>query len=557
MSFLFSLHSCWEAFYSILSSKICGIRGIGNLQKLKARAVKAFAFLLSFFSVFSVLIFPVAAASSFNTYDMSIKGVGNAINGSTVESIDITKYITVSKGSYSGENCTVYTIPASPGYLLKSVIAFNITDLNSEHEYNIKFKYNSGLPASSIFSCDLVFYSSNGTELKRQQLVYNDSLSSGWSSADIDFKPDNSGLSSGYKSKIEFSFLTSTESIINFRLSETVELTDKDDDSGWFQQIINAIKEIPEKIGNFFSSLGESIKAAIDNIKDWLSELGDKISEKFQEIADSFSEFFEKFKPRVYIDFNWQRGNINTVTGEIIGVNNDKLPRVIISDFFTVNSSDKYLLDVIDNTNDSTVFYFGIFQYDLNNNFIQYYPLKPTTEYSLPSGYNYRFAYSLSSNVSNDVANDYVLCYADEGWLSAFGNYILNAIKNFFIPADGFFDEMLTNFKAFFAEHFGIVYTAGDISVEVITRFADLTPPDEAVLSVPKWQMRLPFENDKLITLVNETEVNFSDYINSSGVLHSFYTFYRAFVTFILIFLVINYAKRKFDYVFGKDGEGV
>lgn len=146
---------------------------------------------------------------------------------------------------------------------------------------------------------------------------------------------------------------------------------------------------------------------------------------------------------------------------------------------------------------------------------------------------------------------------AIQQWFVELGENIIDGIKSLFIPEDGYFESKKAELETFFSEHFGIVYTAGSLSIDVLKKFTSLKPPAQAVLHVPAWQMSLPWENDKVITIVPAMDVNFSEYINSSGVLHNFYKFYRAFITVVIIFMVVNYAKRKFDYVFGKDGEGV
>lgn len=142
-------------------------------------------------------------------------------------------------------------------------------------------------------------------------------------------------------------------------------------------------------------------------------------------------------------------------------------------------------------------------------------------------------------------------------WFVELGENIIDGIKSLFIPEDGYFETKKIELETFFSEHFGIVYTAGSLSIDVLKKFTSLKPPAQAVLHVPAWQMQLPWESNKILTIVPAMDVNFSEYINSSGVLHTFYKFYRAFITVVIIFMVVNYAKRKFDYVFGKDGEGV
>lgn len=542
---------------------------------LRAASFKCVTFLLSFILIFSSFSLNASAASDgFSTYDMSYQGVAVYIdsNGKT-QQVDCTSGCTKTSTTYNSVDCTVFGMGNSSGYVAKSIIAHEITDLNSGHEYNIKFKYNSSLPASTVFVCDLVFYSSSGTELRRQTLFEDFNMSSGWHTVDVDFKPDNSGLNSGYKSKIEFTFTNTSTVLVYFRLSDIVELTDKDDNSNWFQKIINAIKEIPEKlgnlgenIGNWFSNLGDNIGGFFDglwdklsnafsNIGDWfvdlknalaekLSELGDKISTKFQEISDNFNAFFEKFKPRVYVKFNWLRGNIDTKTGE---TSEHLRNTVFVSDFFEVQSSDKYLLDVIDNTSDDIAFNFRIFKYDLNGNYLSFINLSPITGYELDSGFKYRFTYNMSTSVPNNSANDYVLVYADEGWLNAFGHYLLNGLKSLFIPSDDYFDNVLDTFEELYVEHFGIFAQFQVFFEDTLTHFESLLSDDYTFI-FPKISVPI---NGETFTLIEEQTVDMSIWLSGDSWSSRLYKIYRLCASAVIVFAVLQYASKVEHVVLG------
>lgn len=518
--------------------------------------------LLCFCLLFSVASLNASASSDgFSTYDMSYKGVAVLIDSDgKTQQVDCTSTTTKTSTIYNSVDCTVYGMGNSPGYVAKSIIAHEITDLNTGHEYNINFQYNSSLPSSTVFVCDLVFYGADGTELKRQTLYEDFKMSSGWHTVDVDFKPDNTGLNSGYKSKIEFTFTNTSTVLVYFRLSDTVQLTDKDDNSNWFQKIINAIKEIPVKLGNlgdnignwfsnlgdniggFFDGLWEKLSNAFSNIRVWFLELGDKISTKFQEISDNFTAFFEKFKPRVYVNFNWRRGQINSNTGAFAGLDNDKIPQVIVSDFFVVQASDKYLLDV--SRPSSGQYAFRIFKYDLDGNYLSFENVKPTTEYPLDSGFQYRFQFALPRTEPENTANDYVLVYADEGWLSAFGHYLLNGLKSLFIPSDGYFDAYMEKTKTWASERFGFLYTAGDLVVSFITNIRDMLKDDfQFVLPAAEFDL-----NGDHYVLWNEYTVPMSEYLENKTI-KFIYSSYCFILGGICSFALLNYAIKVFDKI--------
>lgn len=68
----------------------------------------------------------------------------------------------------------------------------------------------------------------------------------------------------------------------------------------WLQSIFDNLKEIPDKIGNFFNDLKNNLSSWFANIGNWFTELGDKISGFFVDIGDKISGFFEKLWNRIY-----------------------------------------------------------------------------------------------------------------------------------------------------------------------------------------------------------------------------------------------------------------
>lgn len=515
---------------------------------------------------------------------MSYQGVAVYIdsNGKTQQA-DCTSGCTKTSTTYNSVNCTVYGMGNSSGYVAKSIIAHEITDLNSGHEYNIKFKYNSSLPASTVFVCDLVFYSSSGTELRRQTLFEDFNMSSGWHTVDVDFKPDNSGLNSGYKSKIEFTFTNTSTVLVYFRLSDIVELTDKDDNSNWFQKIINAIKEIPvklgnlgENIGNWFSNLGDNIGGFFDGLwdklsnafsdfREWftdlknalsekLSELGDKISTKFQEISDNFTAFFEKFKPRVYESFSWRYGYYDTLSNSIIFTSDDNNFHSITSDLFIVPDGSKYVVEPFNSSDD--IYYecnsFKILCFNGDSFMGTLYSgdIYDFNGVTLTSEYSYRFeieffnSFDIYSFPLDDYCNNVIHIYCDEGWLSAFGHYLLNGLKSLFIPSDGYFDAYMEKTKTWASERFGFLYTAGDLVVSFITNIRDMLKDDfQFVLPAAEFDL-----NGEHYVLWNDYTVPMSEYLENKTI-KFMYNSYCVILGGICSFALLNYAIKVFDKI--------
>lgn len=89
---------------------------------------------------------------------------------------------------------------------------------------------------------------------------------------------------------------TSTTPSTRFKVTFSVETADQ----GLLKNIIELIKEIPTKIGDFFSNLISNLQNLFNNVGEWFTELGDKIRDFFTNLGNSISGFFEKLWNRIY-----------------------------------------------------------------------------------------------------------------------------------------------------------------------------------------------------------------------------------------------------------------
>lgn len=457
----FSARSC-----STSSLEICGTQGRASRKKLRL-GVKPLISL--------ILIIGILFSFSVSSYAATTEGAIQRIDTSTIPFTavrystyqeGITDSVTRSTRYQNGILYNAFNIPAEHYFSSMSsdkihvrLYTYDFFDLKINTEYNLKLSYyiRYVLPASVNFYIRIYDNTDNVFKtIDLYTLNYTQSTSDQTKFVDFNFILSKDDVpTGGFKCKFCFDFEQSYKPVAvgadNYIcLSQYITLEDLDDNSGWFQKIIDAIKSLPEKIGQFFTNLGTQIGI-------FFTELGNKVTE----LKNSIKGFFDNL----------------------------------------INNLKQWFKDV-------------------GNWF---------------------------SELGDRIQGFFVDLYND----------IIDGLKSLFIPEDGYFESKKAELETFFSEHFGIVYTAGSLSIDVLKKFTSLKPPAQSVLHVPAWQMQLPWESDKIITIVPAMDVNFSEYINSSGVLHTFYKFYRAFITVVIIFMVVNYAKRKFDYVFGKDGEGV
>ncbi len=530
--------------------------------------------------MFSVLSLNVSAADdgAINTRDLDFSAsvqVETSDGTSTVQH-DVTDDITVDTTSAEVVKGFVrYTFPSSKDYdtkrTLASLVVFNGSKLNSSHEYNLKFDYAFNKPLPFYCAVSLRFYDNSGSVLRTQNLFQGIHLSDQNNmkhSVDIDFKLDSDGLNSGYKCELVIVFSQdgyNSSDVQRFYVSPEIYLTDKDDDSGWFQKIIDGIKEIPEKLGDlgdsisdFFDGLGDRISDFFVDLRDNLSAkfeaVGTAITDKFSEIGEDFSARFEKFKPRIYEDLKWVNKSVNSSTGELV----DKPPaivkkRAVTSTLFYVSSGTVYNFEyaLLESWSMS------IFYYTDDGEFIDtYYSVSSTGgrsgELVLPSGYSYRFMIVttddlsvISSSVLSDYFNSYVKLYADEGWLTAFGRMILAGLQALFIPDDDYFSSVSEEMQQWGAEHFGFLWELSDLMYVTIDNLQGLLK-DGYVFILPAAEFDL---NGEHYVLWDEYEVPVGQYIENVAALKYAYNTYLIVIAGICGVALFNYGRKTFDKV--------
>lgn len=205
---------------------------------------------------------------------------------------------------YNGKNYTIFSCREySSDEVISLLMLTEPFSLNSNHEYHLEYEvYHITANNDILHSAFLKFYDNNGEVIKEQQLVSVSGVYSEPIPVSVDFKPDVSDIEGGYTCRLEF--YTVSAGIENFGYSEKITFIDKDDDSGWFQKIINKIEEtisnikeihskinqklteLKEGIGSFFSEQWNNLQAAFSNIGTWFIELGDKFNEAIGAVGE-------------------------------------------------------------------------------------------------------------------------------------------------------------------------------------------------------------------------------------------------------------------------------
>ena len=247
--------------------------------------------LILVFSTFFCFAIPSYAADgteNINTIDMNVSAnvtidtTPNVDGGVITEDIEINKSVVSGTAYLNGFIQYVFPTPTdivNERRLFAQIWLDDNFSIVSGHEYNLNFDWSYNIALSCFCMGALRFYDNNGDLLKEQFLfTSNGTNSSRIHNVDINFIPDTKDLSSGYRCELVLVFQQNGYNITTqsqrFYISPEIVLIDKDDDSGWFQKIINKINDVWESI----KSLPEKIGVYISNIA---SDIGEKIKDLF------------------------------------------------------------------------------------------------------------------------------------------------------------------------------------------------------------------------------------------------------------------------------------
>lgn len=278
---------------------------------------KMISILLVIVSLLSFCSFSVYADEglSINTIDMDWHVTYRVPTQEISEDItdEVSVSVDTSQGVFGGFTC--FRIPNK---YYKTFGSFRLLFLSSpftlraDHEYNIKFSYGHIFSLPLNCSASLVVYTSSG-ELYKSIPIYSGSTSSQNKAItpDFNFLVKSADLPDGYVCRLSVSFeeINNANTTADGRIciSPQIEVSDLDDDSGWFEKILNAIKAIPQNIASFFQNLGNSIggffenlwnniKQKFDDLKTWIDGLGENIKQWFIDLGNDISEFFTMLK---------------------------------------------------------------------------------------------------------------------------------------------------------------------------------------------------------------------------------------------------------------------
>lgn len=159
---------------------------------------------------------------------------------------------------------------------------------------------------------------------------------------------------------------------------------------------------------------------------------------------------------------------------------------------------------------------------------------------------------SVSFRVDRFIVNDMTTADLDSSLgklgdrIQGFFENLIESIKGFFIPQDGFFETVKQNFESLLSEHLGFLYEAPQMVGTIFNVVKDWNPPEEPTITLPAFDFDI---GDDHIHLWDEQVYTFDFLLNQPW--STLYAFYKTFIFVLLSVAMINLAIKKYHSIIG------
>lgn len=159
---------------------------------------------------------------------------------------------------------------------------------------------------------------------------------------------------------------------------------------------------------------------------------------------------------------------------------------------------------------------------------------------------------SVSFRVDRFTVNDMTTADLDSSLgklgdrIQGFFENLIESIKGFFIPQEGFFETVQQKFKSLLSEHLGFLYEAPQMVGTIFNVVKDWSPPEEPTITLPAFDFDI---GDDHIHLWDEQVYTFDFLSNQPW--STLYAFYKTFIFVLLSVAMINLAIKKYHSIIG------
>lgn len=130
--------------------------------------------------------------------------------------------------------------------------------------------------------------------------------------------------------------------------------------------------------------------------------------------------------------------------------------------------------------------------------------------------------------------------------IKGFFDNLVESIKGFFIPKEGFFDDVKSRFDELLSEHLGFLYEAPSMVGSILGVIKDWNPPEQPTITLPAFDFDIGKDH---IHLWDERVYTFDFLSNQPW--STLYAFYKTSVFVLLSVAMINLAIKKYHSIVG------
>ena len=130
--------------------------------------------------------------------------------------------------------------------------------------------------------------------------------------------------------------------------------------------------------------------------------------------------------------------------------------------------------------------------------------------------------------------------------IKGFFDNLVESIKGFFIPKEGFFDDVKERFDKLLSEHLGFLYQAPSMVVKILQLFVDWQPSETPYLDFPAVDFDVAGTHVHLWDKVHYT----FDFLQNAP-FSTLYAFYKTLVFCIISLAMVNLAIKKYHNIIG------
>lgn len=306
---------------------------------------------------------------------------------------------------------------------------------------------------------------------------------------------------------------------------------------GWLQDIKNTLTGLPELIktnlSTFFTDLSTKLTELKNNIKTNLETLGNNINGKLGDVSTDFSDYVSGLGDRVSSFFSDLKTNLTsefTAFKNKVNTEFTNLKSNLTTNFDNLRSTLSSRFDKVDNFLTEIRDFFHNLYWDLVGGTCGAGDVHSSLFERL--GDRIRgFFEDLKVKIDIKVEE------------------IKNAIHDFFVPPEGFFEEWKANFDLMLSENLGFIYETPDLITGFVTLAKNILDTDtEPSIIFPEISFELPGEYGGEINLFEETEVDLSFLSEFDVFSFLYYEAYPALLHVIFILALTGYAK----YIWGR-----